>query len=83
MQALPPFLAAPGATFVTLKRNGQLRGCIGSAAAFRPLAVDVVENAVAAAFRDPRFPPLTAAELDDLLSIEGMTKPRAMAKKTT
>ncbi|MCM8594517.1 AmmeMemoRadiSam system protein A [Accumulibacter sp.] len=56
-EALPEF-AAPGATFVTLKRNGQLRGCIGSLEAHRPLGIDVAENALAAAFRDYRFPPL-------------------------
>lgn len=56
-EALPE-LAAPGATFVTLKRNGQLRGCIGSLEAQRPLGIDVAENALAAAFRDHRFPPL-------------------------
>jgi len=58
-----PELAKPGATFVTLTQNGQLRGCIGSLEASRPLATDVAENAVAAAFRDPRFPPLASEEL--------------------
>mgnify|MGYP001210291103 FL=1 len=58
-----PELAKPGATFVTLTQNGQLRGCIGSLEAYRPLATDVAENAVAAAFRDPRFPPLASEEL--------------------
>ena len=57
-----PDLSRPGATFVTLTRNGQLRGCIGSLEAYRQLAVDVAENAVAAAFRDPRFPPLARNE---------------------
>jgi AmmeMemoRadiSam system protein A len=61
----PPF-DQPGASFVTLHRRGQLRGCIGSLEAHRPLLADVAENAYAAAFRDPRFPPLQAAELPDL-----------------
>jgi len=52
------------ATFVTLKQSGQLRGCIGSLQAVRPLGVDVRENAIAAAFRDPRFAPLAAAEFE-------------------
>ena len=58
-----PALTQPGATFVTLTQNGQLRGCIGSLQAHRQLDQDVRANAVAAAFRDPRFPPLTLAEL--------------------
>ena len=58
-----PVLNQPGATFVTLTQNGALRGCIGSLEAHRPLDQDVRANAVAAAFRDPRFPPLTLAEL--------------------
>ena len=55
-------LSPPAATFVTLKQAGELRGCIGSLEPRRPLGVDVRENAIAAAFRDPRFPPLTARE---------------------
>lgn len=54
-----PILREPGATFVTLTRQGELRGCIGSLEAHRPLADDVRENARAAAFRDPRFPALS------------------------
>lgn len=57
-----PFLAEPGASFVTLTQEGQLRGCIGSLEARRPLGLDVRENALAAAFRDPRFPPLVREE---------------------
>ncbi len=61
-----PDLAAlhePGATFVTLTQGGELRGCIGSLEAHRPLLDDVRANARAAALRDPRFPPLVASEL--------------------
>ncbi len=61
----PGWLAAPGAVFVTLTRGGALRGCIGSLQARRSLAEDVEENARLAAFADPRFPPLTRAELAD------------------
>lgn len=57
-------LGEPGATFVTLEQRGELRGCIGSLVAHRVLALDVRENALAAAFRDPRFPPLESRELD-------------------
>lgn len=59
-----PALHEPGATFVTLTRGGQLRGCIGSLEAWRPLDHDVRENAQSAAFRDQRFPPLNHAELE-------------------
>ena len=58
-----PELTAPGATFVTLTQDGILRGCIGSLSAHRALADDVFANAQAAAFRDPRFPPLAVDEL--------------------
>jgi AmmeMemoRadiSam system protein B/AmmeMemoRadiSam system protein A len=57
-----PWLAQAGASFVTLTRDGALRGCIGSLQAARPLGVDVAENALGAAFRDPRFSPVDAAE---------------------
>ena len=60
------WLAEPGASFVTLTRQGELRGCIGTLEAHRPLGLDVRENAVAAAFRDPRFMPLSRAEFDDI-----------------
>ena len=56
-------LQLPGACFVTLTQRGQLRGCIGSLEARRSLLADVKGNAVAAALQDPRFKPLTAAEL--------------------
>ena len=56
-------LDRPGATFVTLKQGGELRGCIGSLEAHRLLAIDVRRNALAAAFNDPRFAPLVAPEL--------------------
>lgn len=56
------WLHEPGATFVTLTRTGELRGCIGTLEAHRPLGIDVRENALAAAFRDPRFMPLSREE---------------------
>ena len=56
------WLLQPGATFVTLTREGRLRGCIGSLAPQRPLGADVIANAEAAAFRDPRFPAMTNDE---------------------
>jgi len=62
----PAPLEEPGAAFVTLELGKRLRGCIGSYLARRPLVRDVAENAFAAAFRDPRFPPLTPEELQGL-----------------
>ncbi len=59
-----PSLLAPAAVFVTLHRDGALRGCIGLVEAITPLYRAVQEMAVAAATRDPRFPPLTEEELD-------------------
>jgi MEMO1 family protein len=76
---LAPLLAAPGAAFVTLRRHGELRGCIGSAVAFRPLIVDVVQHAYNAAFRDWRFPRLEPLELTDVaISISVLTPPAPM-----
>jgi len=62
VEAAPPEFGETGATFVTLRHAGDLRGCIGTVNAWRPLALDVRANAVAAAFRDPRFPPLRRDE---------------------
>jgi len=59
-----PWLLGKGACFVTLTQNGELRGCIGTLEAHRPLLVDVKANARAAAVSDPRFAPLPAAELE-------------------
>ncbi|AGA32982.1 AMMECR1 domain protein [Thioalkalivibrio nitratireducens DSM 14787] len=80
----PPALQRPGATFVTLKREGRLRGCIGTLEATRPLAEDVAYNAFAAARHDPRFPPLTTHEISGLeLSVAalGAQEPLAPASR--
>mgnify|MGYP003633903635 FL=1 len=73
----PGDLAAPGACFVTLKKNGQLRGCIGSPEAHRPLLTDVAVNAYAAAFRDPRFPNLETSELPEVTLSISVLSPQA------
>lgn len=65
-QELPPALREPRGVFVTLHRRGRLRGCIGYLEAIKPLAQAVAEMAQAAAFHDPRFPPLSAAELPEV-----------------
>jgi AmmeMemoRadiSam system protein A len=60
-----PWLQEKGACFITLTQNDELRGCIGTLEAHRTLLLDVKANAHAAAFHDPRFSALTAAELDE------------------
>jgi AmmeMemoRadiSam system protein A len=77
-----PGLSEPGACFVTLTQNGQLRGCIGSLVAHRSLLNDVKSNAVSAALYDPRFMPLTAAELKNTkIEISLLTPPEPMQFK--
>ena len=66
LSALDDELTVPRATFVTLEKHGQLRGCIGMLEACRPLAEDIAHNSYEAAFSDQRFPPLTEEELTDL-----------------
>lgn len=61
-----PALALQRAAFVTLHRAGQLRGCTGSLEARQPLAAEVAANAFQSAFRDPRFNPVAAREVDRL-----------------
>ncbi|WP_026612112.1 AmmeMemoRadiSam system protein A [Methylocaldum szegediense] len=65
-ETLAPELAVKRATFVTLELHGKLRGCIGTLQAVRVLAEDVVHNAYAAAFRDPRFPPVSPSDVERL-----------------
>jgi AmmeMemoRadiSam system protein A len=62
--AYPPELRELRATFVTLRRAGELRGCVGGLVASRSLVDDVARSAFRAAFCDDRFPPLQASELD-------------------
>ncbi|MEU6247495.1 AmmeMemoRadiSam system protein A [Glycomyces sp. NPDC047010] len=61
----PPGLAERAATFVTLERDGVLRGCIGTLVALRPLGIDVVRNARLAA-KDPRMEPVRPEEVPAL-----------------
>ncbi len=75
-----PELQREGASFVTLKKHGQLRGCIGALSAYQPLVQDVAEHAYAAAFSDPRFPPLTPEEFPDIeISVSVLGAPEPMA----
>ncbi|CAA0079546.1 Uncharacterised protein [BD1-7 clade bacterium] len=72
--AVSPALQQPGASFVTLKKARELRGCIGTLTAHQPLLDDINEHARASAFNDFRFPPVQAHELPQItisLSILG------------
>jgi AmmeMemoRadiSam system protein A len=72
-------LCAPGASFVTLERKGQLRGCIGTLDARRPLYLDVVRNAVRA-MADPRLPPVTVTDWPELeVKVAVLTEPAPIA----
>lgn len=78
--AYPTALRVPAATFVTLERCGALRGCIGTLTAHQPLVADVAEHAFGAAFHDPRFAPLAAAEWPDTaVSISVLSPPVPLA----
>lgn len=72
-----PWLREPGASFVTLRLAGELRGCIGSVDPRRPLGEDVAANARAAAYRDPRFPPVRGDERAALGIEVSVLSPRA------
>ena len=67
LESFPQPLQGHGAAFVSLSKDGRLRGCIGSLRAHRPLAKDILDNAIRAGFHDPRFQPVTEAELTDCL----------------
>jgi AmmeMemoRadiSam system protein A len=76
-----PILKENGAVFVTIntKPNEQLRGCIGSLQAYRPLYEDIIHNAQSAALRDPRFLPLRSEELDHItLEVSILSEPQIL-----
>src|SRR5690606_1727862 len=78
---VPERLRSPGCSFVTLEREGELAGCIGTLQPSRPLWRDVARNARGAAFADPRFPPLAAGDLDRTAVKGGPAlRPRAAAR---
>jgi len=83
--AFPEPLRRRRASFVTLQRSGELRGCVGSLEARRPMVGDVAENACSAAFRDPRFPPVSPEELPDLsihISLLSVPEPMVFDSET-
>ncbi len=79
LEQMPPRLRADGASFVTLTKAGQLRGCIGALEARQPLVLDVQKHAVDAALKDFRFPSVQPDELADIeLEISYLTEPRPL-----
>jgi AmmeMemoRadiSam system protein A len=79
LQLEDPVLGQPCGNFVTLKKKGQLRGCIGSLTGREPLVEGVRTNTLNAAFHDPRFDPLGDGELDDILiEVSVLTEPRPL-----
>ncbi|MCT4592391.1 MAG: AmmeMemoRadiSam system protein A [Candidatus Gracilibacteria bacterium] len=79
---VPDALKEKKATFVSISKNQQLRGCIGRIHPLKPLYVDIIENAINAGFKDPRFKPLSKRELNDIkisISILSNTIPIAYA----
>lgn len=79
LNTLPPALQEPGATFVTLTRKGELRGCVGALEAYQPLVEDVREHAIAAALQDYRFPAVTPGEVPELeIEISRLTTPQPL-----
>ena len=74
--SLTPSLREEGSSFITLTVHGQLRGCIGSLEPYQSLAEDVREHAVAAALKDPRFPPVSEDELNGIqIEVSRLTRP--------
>lgn len=74
------WLREPGACFVTLRRLGDLRGCVGSVQAYRPLFEDVWSNARASAFRDTRFRPVEASEMPEVsVEVSLLSAPEPLA----
>jgi AmmeMemoRadiSam system protein A len=79
LDSLSPKLRALRSTFVTLTLDGDLRGCIGALKATHPLAVDVQKHAIAAAFEDPRFPPVGRDEAEKLaIEISVLSSPESL-----
>ncbi len=82
LEGLPEVFKKAGAAFVTLTKNGQLRGCIGHIIPKEPLIRSVEDNAIAAAFEDPRFYPLRKDEFEDIkIEVSVLTEPKPLKYK--
>ena len=79
LTAYPPDFQADGASFVTLTKHGNLRGCIGTLTAYQPFVQDVCEHAAAAAVEDYRFPKVQPEEVGQLhIEISRLTEPEPL-----
>jgi AmmeMemoRadiSam system protein A len=80
----PEMLETRAGTFVSLKKHGALRGCIGTIGPTEDnVALEIVANAIKAGFEDPRFPPLESSELDQLkISVDVLMQPEKVASKS-
>jgi len=76
-QELTPEMKERAGVFVSIKKHGQLRGCIGTFEPTQPnVAEEIIHNAISAATRDPRFPPVSPDELRELsISVDLLTAP--------
>lgn len=80
---VPELLKENRGCFVTLKKNRQLRGCIGYIEPIKPLYMAIVDNAENAALRDPRFSPVTEKELNEItIEVSVLSKPQQLFFKT-
>ena len=79
-EELTPEMKQQAGVFVSIKKRGQLRGCIGTIEpAEENVAQEIIRNAISAATRDPRFPPVSSEELDELdISVDVLTAPEAI-----
>ena len=79
---LTPEMKQQAGVFVSIKKKGQLRGCIGTIEPCKAnVAQEVIRNAISAATRDPRFPPISPEELDDLdISVDVLTTPEPVER---
>ncbi|MGC8817172.1 MAG: TIGR00296 family protein [Candidatus Hadarchaeum sp.] len=76
---VPNKLLEPGGVFVTLTKNGELRGCIGHPLPTMPLIDALIDAAISAATRDPRFPPVTLKEMREIeVEVSVLSKPELL-----
>ena len=80
---LPAEMTGEAGVFVSLKKNGELRGCIGTLQPTREnIALEIIQNAVSAATQDPRFPPVTTSELGEIeYSVDVLSEPEKISGK--